>query len=116
MFVDDRTHPFEIDFLTEAVLTRGLFAAEKLRQFARESFVIGTVALGGLEVGFHFSDKIAQSGLGLRAMLAVFVPIVRPQGEEDTYGNGDDLQKQVDECSSIFSAAQAHACESMAEC
>ena len=97
MFVDDRTHPFEMDFLTEAVLARGFFAAEKLNQLARESFVIWAVALRSLEVCFHFSDKIAQSALGLRAMLAVFVPIIRPQGEKDTYGNGSDFEKQVEE-------------------
>src|ERR1700738_5023093 len=97
-----------MDFLIETVLARGLFAMEKLIQLARESFVIGAVALRGLKVGFHFSGKIAQDGLGLRAMLAIFVPTVRPQGEKDAYGNEDDLDKQVDECSSVFSAAQTH--------
>src|SRR5437773_2276105 len=100
---DDRTHPFEMDFFTEAFLARRLFAAEKLLQFARESFVIGAVALRGLAVGFHFSGKIAQGGLGLRAMLAVFVPVVCPQGKKNAYGDEGDLEKQVDETSSMFS-------------
>jgi len=38
--------------------------------------------LRGLAIRFHFSGEIAQGGLGLRAMLAVFVPIVRPQGKK----------------------------------
>jgi hypothetical protein len=97
VFVDDRTHSLKMDFLTKAVLARGLIATEKLNQLARESFVIGAVALGSLAVGFHFSDKITQGSLGLRAMLAVFVPVVRPQGEKDAYGNEDDLEKQVEE-------------------
>jgi hypothetical protein len=61
--------------------------------------------LRGIAVGFHFADKIAQGSLGLCAMLVVFVPIVRPQGEKDAYGNEDDLEKQVDECSSMFRRA-----------
>ncbi|PYI91521.1 MAG: hypothetical protein DMF03_03290 [Verrucomicrobia bacterium] len=97
MLVDDRAHPFEMDFLSETVLARGIFATEKLNQLAGESFVIWAVALRGLEVGS-----------GQRLMLAVFVPIVRPQGEKDTYGNGDDLEEQVDKFSSMFSAAQTH--------
>ena len=108
VLVDDRAHPFEMDFLSETILARGIFATEKLNQLAGETFVIWAVALRGLEVGFHFSNKIAQGGLGQRLMLAVFVPIVRPQGEKDTYGNGDDLEERVDKFSSMFSAAQTH--------
>ena len=95
-----------MDFLTKALLARGLIAAEKLNQLARERLVIGTVALGSLAVGFHFAGKIAQGGLGLRAMLAVFVPIIRPQGEKDAYGNEDNLEKQVEE--RPLPAAEAH--------
>src|SRR6059058_1533705 len=57
------------------------------KTLARESFVIGAVALRGLAVGFHFGGEIAQGGPGLRAMLAVLVPVVCPQGKKDAYGN-----------------------------
>src|SRR5437773_9398962 len=100
-----------MDFLIEAFLARRLFAAEKLLQLARESFVICAVALRGLAIGFHFSDKIAQRGLGLRPMFAVLVPIVRPQGKEDTHSNEDNLEKEGEE--RPLSAAEAHGRESL---
>jgi hypothetical protein len=84
---------------------------EKLIQLARKSFVIWAVALRSLAVGFHFSDKIAQSGPGLRAMLAVLVPVVRPEGKKNTDSYQRDFEDQVEERPSMFSAAQAHARE-----
>jgi hypothetical protein len=39
-------------------------------------------------------------------MLAVFVPVVCPQGEKNACGNEDDLEKQVEE-RPLF-AAEAH--------
>src|SRR5213595_3824237 len=95
-----------MDLLIKAFLVRRLFAAEKLLQFAPESLVIFAVALRGLAVGFHFSCEIAQGGPSLRAMLAVLVPVVCPQGEKNAYGNEDDLEKQVEE-RPLF-AAEAH--------
>src|SRR5207247_8374690 len=100
-----------MDFLIEAFLARRLFAAEKLLQLARESFVICAVALRGLAIGFHFVDEIAQRSLGLRAMLVIFVPVVRPQGKEDAHSNEDDLEKEVEE--RPLSAAEAHGRESL---
>ena len=55
--------------------------------------MILAVALRGLAIRFHFSGEIAQSGLGLRAMLAVFVPVVRPEGEK----NADSYQRDFEE-------------------
>jgi hypothetical protein len=53
--------------------------------------------LNSLAVGFHFAGEIAQSGPGLRAMLAVFVPIIRPQGKKDADSYEDDFEDQVEE-------------------
>src|SRR6266581_4541632 len=111
MFEDYWAHAFEVDALIKAVFVRRLFAREKFAQLARERFVICAVALRGLAIGFHFSDKIAQRGLGLRAMFAVLVPIVRPQGKEDAHSNEDDLEKEVEE--RPLSAAEAHGRESL---
>src|SRR5438046_6700879 len=97
MFEDYWAHAFEVDALIKAVFVRRLFAREKFAQLARGRFVICAVALRGLAIGFHFSDKIAQRGLGLCAMFAVLVPIVRPQGKEDADSNEDDLEKEVEE-------------------
>src|SRR5260370_39264263 len=97
-----------MDFLTKALLARGFIATKKLNQLARESFVIRAVALRGLAIGVHFGGEVAQGGLSLRAMLAVLVPIVSPQGEKDAYGNEDDFDQQVEEGSSMFVAVQAH--------
>jgi hypothetical protein len=41
-------------------------------------------------------------------MLAVFVPAIRPEGEKNTDSYEDDLEKQMEERFSMFSAAQAH--------
>ena len=71
--------------------------------------MIGAVALRRLAVGFHFAGEIAQGGLSLRAMLAVFVPIIRPQSEKDADGYEDDFEEQVEE--RALSAAKAHARE-----
>src|SRR5437763_3267684 len=111
MFEDYWAHAFEVDALIKAVFVRRLFAREKFAQLARERFVICAVALRGLAIGFHFSDKIAQRGLSLRAMFAVLVPIVRPQGKEDAHSNEDDLEKEVEE--RPLSAAEAHGRESL---
>src|SRR4029077_12172890 len=111
MFEDNRAQAFEVDALIKALVTRRLFAHEKFVQFARESIVILAVALRSLAIRFHFSGEIAQGGLGLRAMLAVFVPIVRPQGKKNTDRYQRDFDEQVEERPSMFSAAQAHARE-----
>ena len=47
-----------------------------------------------------------EGGPSLRAMLAILVPVVCPQGEKNAYGNEDDLEKQVEE-RPLF-AAEAH--------
>jgi hypothetical protein len=86
-----------MDFLTKALLTGRLTATEKLNQLARESFVIRAVALCGLAVRFHFAGEIAQGGPSLRAMLAVFVPIIRPQGKKDADSYQRDFEDQVEE-------------------
>jgi hypothetical protein len=39
-------------------------------------------------------------------MLAVFMPIIRPQGEKDADSNEDNLEQQVEE--RALSAAEAH--------
>src|SRR5437762_12954443 len=111
MFEDYRAHAFEVDALIKAIFACRLFAREKFAQLGRERFVIWRVALRGLAVGFHFSDKFAQGGHGLRAMFAVFVPIVRPQGEKNANGNEDDLDQQAKE--RPLSAAEAHGRESL---
>src|SRR5438270_12689652 len=82
MFEDHRAHLLEVDAIVKAIVGWRLFAPEKFAQFARESFVILTAALRGLAIHFHFAGEIAQGGLGLRAMLAVLVPVVRPKGEK----------------------------------
>ena len=97
MFEGDRAHAFEVDALIEAIVARRLFAFEKFVELARESFVILAVALRGLAIRFHFSSEIAQSGLALRAMLAVFVPVVRPQGEKYADSYERDFEEQVKE-------------------
>ncbi len=66
-------------------------------------------------IRFHFAGEIAQGSLGVRAMLAVLVPVVRPEGEKNTDSYERDFDEQVEERPSMFSAAQAHARESMAE-
>ena len=81
-------------------------AYDEFAQLARERFVICAVVLNSLAVGFHFAGEIAQSGHGLRAMLAVFVPIIRPQGKKDADSNEDNLKEQVEE--RALSAAEAH--------
>src|SRR6266404_1499127 len=106
MFENHRAHAFEVDALIKAIVAR--------RLFAREKFVILEVALHGLAIRFHFFRKIAQGGLGLRAMLAVLVPVVRPEGEKNTDSDQRDFDEQVEERSSMFYAAQTHACKSMA--
>src|SRR6059058_5284575 len=111
MFEDHRTHAFKVDALIKAIFVRRLFAREKFAQLARERFVICAVALRGLAIGFHFVGEIAQSSLGLRAMLVIFVPVVRPQGKEDAHSNEDDLEKEVQE--RPLSAAEAHGRESL---
>ena len=73
--------------------------------------MIGAVALRCLAVGFHFAGEIAQGSPGLRTMLAVFVPVVRPQGEKNAHGDEDDLDQQVEE--RPLSAAEAHGRESL---
>src|SRR5437660_10622134 len=95
-----------MDFLTKALLSGRLTATEKLNQLARESFVIRAVALCGLAVRFHFASEIAQGGPSLGAMLAVFVPIIRPQGQKDADSYEDNLKQQVEE-RALF-AAEAH--------
>jgi len=107
VLVDDRTHPLEMDFLTKALLTGRLTATEKLNQLARESFVIRAVALCGLAVRFHFASEIAEGGPSLRAMLAVFVPIIRPQGKKNADRYEDNLKEQVGKRAS--SAVKTHA-------
>jgi len=84
------------DALIKAIFTRRLFAREKFAQLARERFVIGAVALRRLAVGFHFAGEIAKGGLGLRAMLAVFVPVIRPQSEKDADRYERDFEEQVE--------------------
>jgi hypothetical protein len=44
-------------------------------------------------------------------MLAVFVPVVRPKGEKNADRYERDFEEQIEERSSMFSAAQAHARE-----
>jgi hypothetical protein len=78
-------------------------------QLARERFVILAVALRDLTIRFHFSGEISEGGLGLRAMLAVLVPVVRPESEKNAGSDQRDFKEEVEERSSIFSAAQAHA-------
>jgi hypothetical protein len=53
--------------------------------------------LCGLPVRFHFASEIAQGGPSLRAMLAVFVPIIGPQGEKDADRYQHDFEDQVEE-------------------
>src|SRR5437868_4570655 len=106
MFEDHRAHAFKVDALIKAIFVRRLFAREKFAQLARERFVICAVALRGLTIGFHFGGEIAQSGLGLRAMLTVFLPIIRPQGEKDAHRYQRDFEEQVEKRS--LSAADAH--------
>ncbi len=62
-------------------------------QLARESFVILAVAERGLAIRLHFSGEVAQGGLGLCAMLAALVPVVRPEGEK----NADSYQRNLEE-------------------
>jgi len=97
MFEDYRAHAFEMDALIKAIFARRLLAREKFAQFARERFVIGAVALHSLTVGFHFGSEIAQGRPSLRAMLAVFVPIIRPQSEKDADRYQRDFEEQVEE-------------------
>jgi len=113
MFEDDRAQAFEVDALIKAVIARRLFAGEKFAQFARESFVILAVALRGLAIRFHFVSEIAERGPGLRAMLAVLVPVIRQESEKNPDRYERDFEEKVEQRS--FSAVQAHACESMAE-
>ena len=80
----------------KAIFTGRLIATEKLNQLARESFVIRAVALCGLAVRFHFASEIAQGGPSLRAMLAVFVPIIRPQSKKDADSYEDNFKEQVE--------------------
>src|SRR5207237_3619235 len=105
MFEDHRAHAFKVDALIKAIFVRRLFAREKFAQLVRERFVICAVALRGLTIGFHFGGEIAQSGLGLRAMLTVFPPIIRPQGEKDAHRYQRDFEEQVEKRS--LSAADA---------
>jgi len=58
--------------------------------------VILAVALHGLAIRFHVADKIAQSGPGLGAMLAVFVPVIRPQSEKDADRYERDFEEEVE--------------------
>ena len=58
---------------------------------------------------FHFASEIAQGGPSLRAMLAVFVPIIRPQGKKDADSYEDNLKEQVGKRAS--SAVKTHARE-----
>src|SRR6266478_2688005 len=97
MFEDHRAHAFEVDALIKAIFARRLFAREKFAQLAREGFVISAVALHGLAVGLHFAGEIAQGGPSLRAILAVFVPIIRPQSEKDADRYQRDFEDQVKE-------------------
>ena len=103
MFEDHRAHLLEVDALVKAIVGWRLFAPEKFAQFARESFVILTAALRGLAIHFHFAGEIAQGGLGLRAMLAVLVPVVRPKGEKNADSDQRDFDDQVEERPSMFS-------------
>lgn len=79
-------------------------------QLARESLVILPVLLRGLAIRFHFSREVAQSGLGLRTMLAVLVPVVRPQSDKNADRDQGDFEQQVEE-RPWMSAKQAHAQE-----
>ena len=69
----------------------------------RESFVILAVTLRGLAIRFHFAGEIAQGSLGVRAMLAVLVPVVRPKGEKNADSDQRDFDDQVEERPSMFS-------------
>ena len=95
MFEDDRAHAFEVDALVKAIVSRRLFAREKFVQLARERFVVLAVALRGLAIRFHFAGEIAQGGPGLRAMLAVLVPVVRPEGEKNADSYQRDFEDQI---------------------
>jgi hypothetical protein len=62
-------------------------------------------------VRFHFPGEVTQSVLGLRAMLALLVPAIGPEGEKDADSYQRDLEQEIEERPSMFSAAQAHARE-----
>ena len=62
-------------------------------------------ALCSLEIRFHLSDEVAQRSLGLRAMLAVLVPVVRQEAKKNGDGDKGDFDEQAEERSSMFSAA-----------
>ena len=103
--------PSKWTLLIKAIFAGRFFACEKFAQLARECFVILAVALRSLEIRFHLSSEVAQRSLGLRAMLAVLVPVVRQEAEKNGDGDQRDFEEQAEERSSMFSAAQAHARE-----
>jgi hypothetical protein len=56
----------------------------------------------------HFFDEITERGPGLRVVLTVFVPVVRPQGKKDADGNEDDFEEKAEEGAATFTIAKAH--------
>jgi hypothetical protein len=82
-----------VNALIKAIAAGRFLAREKLVQLARERFVILAVTLRGLAIRFHFSGEVAQGGPGLRAMLAVLVPVIRPESEKNADGDERDFEE-----------------------
>jgi hypothetical protein len=77
-------------------------------QLASKGLVVLAFASDGLLVRPQFVSEIEQGGMGERAVLALFVPVVRPKCEKNADADKDDFQNKVEEGLLALPTMRAH--------